>query len=251
MPALSVSFVQLHKLPPSFVTHFEPHNHSHLASRKLGASSLFFNLKISALFVAVETIISQLSLSHEIADSTIDTTQKEKTSGDPLLQRETLTNTTRQMQAFTRRRTMWLLAAVLVMTRLPSTLSYKVNIPKVARSHVFSRTRLSEARKEGANEDFEETYALRRIPKKRSSASKVRMTSTVIDHSTMPSPFERRMRDMVLTNDNKKKTRQTPSNMPNNVKMVTSLQEYKKVVGEETDKLVVARFYAPWCKVCT
>jgi thioredoxin-like negative regulator of GroEL len=59
------------------------------------------------------------------------------------------------------------------------------------------------------------------------------------------------MRDMVLTNDNKKKTRQTPSNLPSNVKMVTSLQEYKKVVGEETEKLVVARFYAPWCKVCS
>jgi thiol:disulfide interchange protein len=57
------------------------------------------------------------------------------------------------------------------------------------------------------------------------------------------------MRDMVLTNDNKKKARQTPSNLPSNVKMVTSLEEYKKLVGEETDKVVVARFYAPWCKV--
>jgi hypothetical protein len=197
------------------------------------------------LYVAVDRI----SLHTKIADSTIKTIQEEETFGYPLLQRETMADTTRQMQASTRRWTIWLLSAVLVMMGLPSTLSYKVNIPKVTRSHVFSGTRLSEARKEGANEDFEETYALRRIPKKRSSASKVRMTSTVIDHSTISSPFERRMRDMVLTNDNKKKARQTPSNLPSNVKMVTSLEEYKKLVGEETDKVVVARFYAPWCKV--
>jgi thiol:disulfide interchange protein len=55
------------------------------------------------------------------------------------------------------------------------------------------------------------------------------------------------MRDMVLSNE--KKTKQRTSNLPTNVKLVTSLQEYKQVVGEETEKLVVARFYAPWCQV--
>jgi len=30
---------------------------------------------------------------------------------------------------------------------------------------------------------------------------------------------------------------------------IETLQEYKNIVGGNTDKLVVVRFYAPWCKV--
>lgn len=161
-----------------------------------------------------------------------------------------MTDTTRSRQrqmmlhAPSKRRTLWLFAAVVVMASLPYTLSYNIDIPKVARSHGLSRTRLSVAKKDVAHE---ETYALRRPPKTRTSASKVAMTSVAINHTNITPTFERRMRDMVLSNE--KKTKQRTSNLPNNVKLVTSLQEYKQVVGEETEKLVVARFYAPWCQV--
>ena len=38
--------------------------------------------------------------------------------------------------------------------------------------------------------------------------------------------------------------------LPSNVQEVTDVQSYKEVVCEESDTLVVVRFYAPWCKVC-
>ena len=37
---------------------------------------------------------------------------------------------------------------------------------------------------------------------------------------------------------------------PSNVIEVTSLEDYKKVVADETDKIVAVRFYAPWCRAC-
>jgi hypothetical protein len=126
-----------------------------------------------------------------------------------------------------------------------NTLAYTISVPKNARP--FQTTRLSEHKKESSH--HEETYALRRPPKKRSSASKVRMTSTVIDHhSSTTSTFERRMRNVLIRDERKKRPKTFAG--PPNVKMVTNLQEYKKVVGEEREKIVVARFYAPWCKVC-
>ena len=39
------------------------------------------------------------------------------------------------------------------------------------------------------------------------------------------------------------------SKLPKNVKVVKTLDEYKKVVGGERDRIVVVRFFAPWCKV--
>lgn len=38
--------------------------------------------------------------------------------------------------------------------------------------------------------------------------------------------------------------------LPRNVLTVDSLEEYRRVVGEENDKIVVVRFYASWCKAC-
>jgi len=40
------------------------------------------------------------------------------------------------------------------------------------------------------------------------------------------------------------------SNKPDNLYVVETLEEYKKLVGGN-QKLVVVRFYAPWCKVCS
>jgi thiol-disulfide isomerase/thioredoxin len=54
----------------------------------------------------------------------------------------------------------------------------------------------------------------------------------------------------VLIRDEQKRKRLNTSRGPANVKLVTSIEDYKKVVGEEREKIVVARFYAPWCKAC-
>ena len=34
------------------------------------------------------------------------------------------------------------------------------------------------------------------------------------------------------------------------VQMVDNLDDYKKVVADESDRIVVVRFFAPWCKSC-
>lgn len=76
--------------------------------------------------------------------------------------------------------------------------------------------------------------------------------------------FERRMRDLVLGNREKQQQQHhldpPPSgathagaqhhHMPSNVKVVDSLADYKQIVGEEQNKMVCVRFYAPWCKAC-
>ena len=65
--------------------------------------------------------------------------------------------------------------------------------------------------------------------------------------SNSPS-FEERMRGMVFGKTAEKKT--TTRTLPPNVCTVDTLQDYRKVVGEETSKVVAVRFYAPWCKAC-
>jgi len=59
--------------------------------------------------------------------------------------------------------------------------------------------------------------------------------------------FEDRMRDMV---DGGRKRRQQQNRqeakLPPNVKICRTLDEYKAVVGEERERLVATRFYAPW-----
>lgn len=62
------------------------------------------------------------------------------------------------------------------------------------------------------------------------------------------SSFQKRMLERM--NPTKKKTpMQTNRNIPANLMKIETLQEYKNVVGGNTDKLIVVRFYAPWCKV--
>jgi thiol-disulfide isomerase/thioredoxin len=67
---------------------------------------------------------------------------------------------------------------------------------------------------------------------------------------TSSSPnFGGRMRDLVLERQNAQK--QAPKKkLPSNVYTVETLEEYKKVVGDETNKVVCVRFFARWCKAC-
>jgi hypothetical protein len=64
--------------------------------------------------------------------------------------------------------------------------------------------------------------------------------------------FESRMRDLVLGTP-KPKTKAPPAEgartLPSNVFTVETLEDYKKVVGDEKEKLVAVRFHAPWCRV--
>lgn len=78
-----------------------------------------------------------------------------------------------------------------------------------------------------------------------------------------PNPaFEDRMRNLGLSDNNKKvqqakkkknklvrvqKKRQLPSNMRVSA---NGLDEYRRLVFEETTKMTVVRFYAPWCRSC-
>lgn len=74
--------------------------------------------------------------------------------------------------------------------------------------------------------------------------------------SRMTQSFERRMRDLVLGGKDVVRRSSTVAptatntrKLPSNVLTVESLQDYKKVVADEPEKMVAVRFYAPWCKV--
>lgn len=64
------------------------------------------------------------------------------------------------------------------------------------------------------------------------------------------SSFEDRMRS-VLIGDRKREAakKEAKKKLPENIKIVTTLDEYKNVVGNEKDRIVVVRFFARWCKV--
>jgi hypothetical protein len=70
--------------------------------------------------------------------------------------------------------------------------------------------------------------------------------------SPISSTFERRMRDKVLGDASKSRQSSTGElrrGLPSNVQHVETLQEYKKVVGDEKEKMVAVRFYATYCAV--
>jgi len=71
------------------------------------------------------------------------------------------------------------------------------------------------------------------------------------------SDFARRMKN-IIRKDAQQQQQQRRSNRgsttspkaPKNLMRITTLSEFKQVVGDEEDKLVVVRWYAPWCKAC-
>lgn len=79
-------------------------------------------------------------------------------------------------------------------------------------------------------------------------AAAVTLESSTSSYET--SNFARRMKKLI-TKD-RPKTRQSKLNnrAPENLMRLSTLQEFKKVVGDEKDKIVVVRWYAPWCKAC-
>ena len=79
-----------------------------------------------------------------------------------------------------------------------------------------------------------------------SSIASVTIDSPPSSSASEMSSFQKRMLERM--NPTKKKPPMN-RNIPANLMKIETLLEYKKVVGGNTDKLIVVRFYAPWCKV--
>jgi len=79
---------------------------------------------------------------------------------------------------------------------------------------------------------------------------------STVDVEQTESSFGKRMRDLVLTRQQKKNKEITTSRprrnkgRPENLLEVNSLEEYRDAIQSYRDRLVVVRFYATWCKAC-
>lgn len=66
--------------------------------------------------------------------------------------------------------------------------------------------------------------------------------------------FHKRMRDIALRREKRpsKSISMPPKKQSNRSRVITveSIEEYKKVVGDERNKITVVRFFATWCKSC-
>lgn len=90
-----------------------------------------------------------------------------------------------------------------------------------------------------------------------SPATALSMTSATFDkpQSSEMSDFQSRMRRLVTETDERKKTQKSTKRnngrgRPPNFQIIDTLEDYKKVIGVDQEKLIVVRFYAPWCKAC-
>jgi hypothetical protein len=84
------------------------------------------------------------------------------------------------------------------------------------------------------------------------SSSREAYAGAIAQPTQTGTSFERRMRDLVLGTQSltrpKPQVVRSPA-APANVLTIETLQEYKKVVGDENERMVAVRFYAPWCRV--
>jgi hypothetical protein len=97
--------------------------------------------------------------------------------------------------------------------------------------------------------------ALAFVPQFRQSSTMegrhILMSSATMEYNNRKLSFEDRMRNVVFRSPSSEKVsiNMEPSKLPYNVKIAETLDDYKEIVGEETDRIVVVRFFAPWCKV--
>lgn len=66
------------------------------------------------------------------------------------------------------------------------------------------------------------------------------------NHTPGLTDFQRRMKGLVKKNG---AAQRDAAEKPHNLKTVHTLLDYKKVLDEGSDKIVVVRFFATWCKV--
>jgi len=65
------------------------------------------------------------------------------------------------------------------------------------------------------------------------------------------SGFKNRMRNILLS-EKKRPKKQIPkkiNGLPSNMNIITTLEEYRDILESNRDKIIVARFFAKWCKV--
>jgi len=66
------------------------------------------------------------------------------------------------------------------------------------------------------------------------------------------SGFKNRMRNILLS-EKKRPKKQIPkkiNGLPSNMNIITTLEEYRDILESNRDKIIVARFFAKWCKAC-
>eukprot|EP00563_Minutocellus_polymorphus_P003725 CAMPEP_0181031062 /NCGR_PEP_ID=MMETSP1070-20121207/6041_1 /TAXON_ID=265543 /ORGANISM="Minutocellus polymorphus, Strain NH13" /LENGTH=249 /DNA_ID=CAMNT_0023108433 /DNA_START=127 /DNA_END=876 /DNA_ORIENTATION=+ len=61
--------------------------------------------------------------------------------------------------------------------------------------------------------------------------------------------FERRMRNRYLKTSQPRQPK-PKQQLPDNVRHVESLSDYRSIIAQSGDRTVVVRFYAKWCKIC-
>jgi len=62
--------------------------------------------------------------------------------------------------------------------------------------------------------------------------------------------FSQRMRDSLQGPVKKRTTAAPNTRKPKNLHVATTLDEYKALVGDEKESIVIVRFFATWCKAC-
>ncbi len=98
-------------------------------------------------------------------------------------------------------------------------------------------------------------FATRSIPSRSSNIQPYSfspLSAALIDNSPSSyemSNFARRMKNLIKKDAKKTQPPSRKDSIPDNLVRLETLQEFKKVVGDEKEKLVVVRWYAPWCKV--
>ena len=131
-----------------------------------------------------------------------------------------------------------ILAASMLM--IPSAESFCITQPTTIRSSTVGIQSASSATFSKPSTNFQ--YK----PQSTSTIASATIDSPPSSSASEMSSFQKRMLERM--NPTKKKMA-TNRNIPANLMKIETLLEYKKVVGGNTDKLIVVRFYAPWCKV--
>ena len=103
----------------------------------------------------------------------------------------------------------------------------------------------------GAFNSVPEAIATRRIPSKDSSHFFALDALSFDNPPSDMSDFQKRMRNLVSTAPSKvgKRRPRRNENVPDNLLVIDTLEEFKNLIQGNDDKIIVVRFYAPWCKV--
>jgi len=90
-----------------------------------------------------------------------------------------------------------------------------------------------------------------RIPISKRSTSHSKSAYAGVAPPAPQQSFQDRMRSIVIGDTDKVNAeRRARASLPRNVIHVSTLEDYRNVVGNEKEKIVAVRFYATYCKAC-